>query len=168
MSLLEWTPSAHDFLPVSLHTFEKLPQVVRNGSQPRTPANLSTFRLRDAPKPQPIQLHDSLSCCCHLTLEEMERSPSYPSSRRRLIWRVSVLMRMLGVRTASLRESPDFLRPLSLTVTPAESPTLLHTFFLSPRLPLATPVSLAHPAPRPSPTPSRMSAVPLPFAMSSI
>lgn len=28
MSLLEWTPSAHDFLPVSLHTFEKLPQVV--------------------------------------------------------------------------------------------------------------------------------------------
>ena len=28
MALLEWTPSAHDLLPVSLHTFEKLPQVV--------------------------------------------------------------------------------------------------------------------------------------------
>ena len=28
MSLMEWTPSAHDLLPVSLHTFEKLPQVV--------------------------------------------------------------------------------------------------------------------------------------------
>jgi cleavage and polyadenylation specificity factor subunit 1 len=26
---MEWTPSAHDLLPVSLHTFEKLPQVVR-------------------------------------------------------------------------------------------------------------------------------------------
>lgn len=28
LSLLEWSPSAHDLLPVSLHTFEKLPQVV--------------------------------------------------------------------------------------------------------------------------------------------
>ncbi|KAK4054607.1 mRNA cleavage and polyadenylation factor subunit [Microbotryomycetes sp. JL221] len=27
MALLEWTPSAHDLTPVSLHTFEKLPQV---------------------------------------------------------------------------------------------------------------------------------------------
>ncbi|KAM0749012.1 hypothetical protein T439DRAFT_382097 [Meredithblackwellia eburnea MCA 4105] len=27
MSLMEWTPSAHELLPISLHTFEKLPQV---------------------------------------------------------------------------------------------------------------------------------------------
>lgn len=27
MALLEWSPSAHDLVPVSLHTFEKLPQV---------------------------------------------------------------------------------------------------------------------------------------------
>ncbi|KAI5476013.1 cleavage and polyadenylation specificity factor subunit 1 [Pseudohyphozyma bogoriensis] len=29
MSLMEWTPAAHDLLPISLHTFEKLPQVAR-------------------------------------------------------------------------------------------------------------------------------------------
>lgn len=27
MALLEWSPSAHDLVPVSLHTLEKLPQV---------------------------------------------------------------------------------------------------------------------------------------------
>lgn len=28
MSLMEWSEEAHDLVPVSLHTFEKLPQVV--------------------------------------------------------------------------------------------------------------------------------------------
>ncbi|SCZ90601.1 BZ3500_MvSof-1268-A1-R1_Chr9g10894 [Microbotryum saponariae] len=32
LSLLEWTASAHDLLPVSLHTFEKLPQVAEGST----------------------------------------------------------------------------------------------------------------------------------------
>lgn len=35
MSLMEWTPAAHELLPVSLHTFEKLPQVVRTARTQR-------------------------------------------------------------------------------------------------------------------------------------
>ncbi|GJN92589.1 hypothetical protein Rhopal_005620-T1 [Rhodotorula paludigena] len=30
LSLMEWSPSAHDLVPVSLHTFEKLPQVAED------------------------------------------------------------------------------------------------------------------------------------------
>jgi len=30
MTLLEWSASAHDLVPVSLHTFEKLPQVAED------------------------------------------------------------------------------------------------------------------------------------------
>ncbi len=34
MSLLEFDPSAHDLVAVSLHTFEKLPQVVSTQPHP--------------------------------------------------------------------------------------------------------------------------------------
>ncbi|KAM0789430.1 hypothetical protein ACM66B_000255 [Microbotryomycetes sp. NB124-2] len=36
MALLEWSPAAHDLIPVSLHTFEKLPQVAEGTAKAAT------------------------------------------------------------------------------------------------------------------------------------
>ncbi|GAA5954870.1 hypothetical protein JCM10213_000365 [Rhodosporidiobolus nylandii] len=63
MSLMEYDPNAHDLVPVSLHTFEKLPQVVRplsllpslpsSSSRPFLPPSIPPSPVPPAPHPMP-------------------------------------------------------------------------------------------------------------------